>query len=145
MHPQLCAARFDKDLAGITPELCELRGWTVFCKEYPLFDVGFTSPKGAQLRLQVKADDWDATPASFTLLKWDGTFMTAAPASKKNIFNSSNHRYTGRIFICIRGTREYHTHESHVGEKWELLRGKPEYRLGELVTQIWNGWRKANP
>jgi len=145
VHPKLCQARFEEDLAGLNQELCDMRGWTVFQNEYPILDIGFTSPQGRRLRLHAKCEGWNEQPASFTLQDWDGTVLTAVPPSSTNIFNPSMHRLTGLPFICMAGTREYHTHESHVNEKWELIRAKAEYRLGEVVTQIWNGWRKANP
>jgi hypothetical protein len=143
MHPQLSEARFENDLAGVTQELCELRSWTIFEKKSPVFDVGFASPAGSRLRLRLTADSWNDLPPKIALLNWDGSPMSNKPGS--NIFHPGPHRDTGQAFICMRGSREYHTHESHVSDHWEPLRNLAEFRLGEIVTQIWNGWRKVTP
>lgn len=145
MHPDLAKIRFTQDLAGVDAELCSMRGWTVFEKAYPVFDVGFTSPQGKQLRLRMICDNWNEVPPGVELQAWNGTPLTQVPPSSTNIFNGSRHRVTGSPFICMRGTREYHTHESHLKDPWEPLRPLAEYRQGEIVTQIWNGWMKANP
>lgn len=145
MHPSLAQARFEEDLVGLTDELCQIREWTVFSKEYPILDVGFSSPLGKRLRLRMRCDGWNDQPPAIEVLAWDGTHLAAMPQSSTSIFNGSNHRYTGRPFICMRGTREYHTHESHVNDFWEPLKERPEFRLGEIVAQIWSAWRKANP
>ena len=44
----------------------------------------------------------------------------------------------------MRGAREYHTHPSHVGEPWELLKESSSYSLGGILTQLWNAWQKGN-
>lgn len=145
MHPSLVQARFEEDLCGLTDELCQVRGWTVFSKEYPVLDVGFQSPQGRQLRLRLQCEDWNEQPPAIELLAWNGTYLDVIPTSSTNIFNGTNHRYTGRPFICMRGSREYHTHESHISDSWEQLKERPEFRLGEIVAQIWSAWIKANP
>lgn len=145
MHPDLAKVRFAQDLAGVGEDLCTMRSWTVFEKVYPVFDVGFTSPQGNQLRLRLNCDNWNEVPPAVELQAWDGIPLTKVPPSSTNIFNESSHPITGKPFICMRGTREYHTHESHLNDLWDSLRSLAEYRLGEIVTQIWNGWIKANP
>jgi hypothetical protein len=130
VHPQLAKARFDKDLAGIDDELCAARGWTVFAQEFPLLDVGFKAESGKTLRLRLRCEDWNDQPPA------DG---------KSSIFNGSPHPTTGKPFICMRGTREYHTHSSHIGDLWAPLKVLPEFQLGQIVTQIYNGWKAGNP
>lgn len=145
MHPSLAKAKFERDLAGITAELCEARSWTVFEREYPIFDVGFRASNGASLRIRMECEMWNEQPPAVLLQDWEGKNLAIGIASSTNIFNASLHRNTGRPFVCMRGSREYHTHESHLNDPWEALKGSADYRLGEIATQIWNGWRKANP
>jgi hypothetical protein len=145
MHPQLCKARFDEDLAALDEELCAFRRWTVFEKSYPLLDVGFTSAQGKQLRLRANCEAWNEQPPSIELLDWEGRALTAVPASTTNIFNGTAHPSTGKFFICMRGVREYHTHFSHTNDPWAPLSTQAEYRLGEIITQLWRGWKGANP
>ena len=145
MHPLLAKTRFDADLAGVTEELCQMRGWTVFAREYPIFDVGFRSAGGVSLRIRMECENWSEQPPAIALQNWEGGHLASAPASSTGIFNGSAHRYTGRPFVCMKGSREYHNHESHVSDPWSALSERADYRLGEIATQIWNGWRKANP
>lgn len=151
MHPQLAKARFDKDLAGIDDELCAARGWTVFAQEFPLLDLGFKAESGKTLRLRLRCEDWNDQPPSIELFDWEGRLLTGEqmpkpPADGKgSIFNGSPHTTTGNPFICMRGTREYHTHSSHVGDLWAPLKVLPEFQLGQIVTQIYNGWKAGNP
>jgi hypothetical protein len=144
MHPLMAKARFDTDLAGVTGELCEMRRWTVFEREYPIFDLGFYSAAGAKLRIRMECENWNEQPPAVVLQDWVGVHLRTAPASSTNIFNAGPHRNTGRPFVCMRGTREYHTHESHISDPWDSLSGLADYRLGEIATQIWNAWRKVN-
>lgn len=145
MHPQLCKTRFNNHLAGLDDELCAARRWTVFVKEYPLLDIGFTSLQGRRLRLRAQCDDWNEQPPSIELLDWDGRVLTTLPPSTTSIFNNGAHPVTGKKFICMRGIREYHTHSSHTGDPWSAIKDMPEYRLGEIITQVWHGWKGANP
>lgn len=145
MHPALSQAKFEKDLAGLTTELCEMRAWTVFSRSYPVLDVGFMSPQGRQLRLKLRCEDWNEQPPSVELLQWDGSELTAMPPSSTNIFHPGRHPVTQKFFVCMVGTREYHTHPNHVTDHWHKYSQMPEYRLGEIVSQIWNAWRKSNP
>ena len=144
MHPALSEARFKKDLAGITEELCVQRGWMLFERQYPVFEIGFTSPQGRRLRVRFLCDNWDEQPPSGTLHEWNGSLLATMPSSSTGIFNSSPHPVTGRPFICMRGLREWHTHSSHVQDLWEPLRDKPEYRLGTIAHQVWSAWIKTN-
>jgi hypothetical protein len=43
----------------------------------------------------------------------------------------------------MRGSREYHTHESHISDIWDNYRGMPEFSLGGIITQLWNAWLKV--
>lgn len=144
MHPALAEARFDKDLAGLSDELLLQRGWTVFTKWYPLLDMGFTSPGGRQLRLRFHCDNFNQDPPSVTLHTWDGGELTQMPPSSTGIFHPGRHPSTGKFFVCMKGTREYHTHYNHLTDSWAAIRDLSRYRLGEIATQIWNGWIKTN-
>lgn len=145
MHPGLAQGRFERDLAGLSEELLKDRGWTIFTKACPLLDIGFTSPSGRQLRLQFHCDNFSQDPPSVTLHTWDGGELTQMPPSSTNIFHPGRHPVTGKFFVCMKGTREYHTHPNHLTDSWASMRALAAYRLGEIVTQIWNGWIKSNP
>ena len=145
MHPQLSRRLYEADIAGITEELCAERLWTVFSREFPMLDVGFRSSGEARLRLRLNFRQWNDIPPSIELLNYDGSPMTSRPATYPDIFHAGPHSSTGRPFICMRGSYEYHIHESHRMESWDDLRDKAGFRAGEIVTQVWTAWRRAHP
>jgi hypothetical protein len=145
MHPLLSKARFERDIAGINAELCAERKWTLFSAAFPILDIGFSSSGMAKIRVRLQCENWNDVPPAIELLAFDGTPLESLPSGLADIFNNSQHPITKRPFICMRGSREYHMHDSHRTEPWDDLKGKPGYRLGEIVTQVWNGWKRANP
>ena len=145
MHPVLSRRRFEEDIAGITPELCAERQWEVFQCVFLVFDVGFTAPDGARLRTRFLCDDWNDRPPAIELRDYGGSLLSSVEPNRTSVFNGSAHSITGRPFVCMRGSREYHTHDSHQADLWENLKKSPDYRLGEIVTQVWRAWRREHP
>jgi hypothetical protein len=43
----------------------------------------------------------------------------------------------------MRGSRGYHTHESHLTDPWEPLRSETRYSIGGIMTQVWHAWLKG--
>jgi hypothetical protein len=142
MHELLSRQLFDKEAEGIA-RAAEPRDWTVFTIEYPTIDVGFSGEGRPDLRVRMICDNWDEQPPSVQLLSMDGAFLTSLPRGLSGIFNGSLHPLTGRPFVCMRGTREYHTHPSHIGDLWGNYKGKSENSLGGILTQLWHAWRKT--
>ena len=50
--------------------------------------------------------------------------------------NAGPHPIFNRPFICIRGTAEYHTHPSHLRDRWDFYRGR--IALADLLDHICN-------
>jgi hypothetical protein len=145
MHPKLANLRFEHAIQGLTDELCAMRGWIIHERTPPVLDISFVNPSERSLRLRFLCDRWNALPPSIELLTTDGQPLSDPIQSSTNIFHAGPHPLTGRPFVCMRGSREYHTHDSHLTDAWESLRDSADYRLLEIVTQIWNGWRRNNP
>lgn len=145
MHPVLSRRTFERDLQGTTPELCSERQWDLFRIEFPVVDVGFRCQNAARLRVRFTCEDWNDIPPSVELLDYEGNFLARLDPDPTSVFNNGPHAMTGRPFICMRGSREYHMHESHKTDPWDDLRGQPKYRLGEILTQIWRAWRRSHP
>ncbi len=143
MHEVLARASFDVETQHLTPELCGLRGWILHKADYPTLVVDFTRTQRPTLRLIVECAGFPATPPSITLANDNGVPLTEAPRTPGAQFHQGPHPLTGRPFVCMRGSREYHTHDSHVGDLWENYRGTPEFSLGGIVTQVWNAWLKV--
>jgi Predicted metal binding domain len=144
MHEAVSRALFEEQVIGLTPRLARLRDWIIHKVEYPLIDCEFCSAARSPLRLRLLCDDWNSTPPSIELLSSGGEFLTSAqiPNGSTGIFHRGPHPSTGRPFVCMQGSREYHTHPNHVSDRWDGLRWKDMFRLSEIVTQIWHGWQK---
>lgn len=143
MHPAAAKALFDADVATLSPALAKRRAWTIHSLEFPLVDCSFTATNRTPLRLKLTCDDWNELPPEISLHNADGTLLITPLQNPTSIFHPSPHPVTNRLFICMKGTREYHTHPSHVSDPWENLRGHSSYSIGGIITQIWNGWLKG--
>lgn len=143
MHPEAARALFNEDVGRWPPDIAHHRGWIVHACEYPFLDVEFTAAGRTPLRVKFDASNWDDEAPKIALLNSAGAFLPNAPVTPSGIFNGGPHALTGRPFVCMAGAWEYHRHESHLNTPWDQYRGKPDYGLSEILTQIWNGWRKG--
>lgn len=144
MHRAAAKALFDKQ-AGISPVLLAERQWELLSREFPVLDVVFAASGRVSLRLQLSCPEWNELPPAILLMDLSGKHLSTTPRDPGGVFNPSAHPRTGRPFICMRGSLEYHTHPSHLNDLWEQLRGKSSYDLGGIVTQVWHAWKKASP
>jgi hypothetical protein len=143
MLEMISRAAFEADVSRLDVAAVSRWGWEIVSAEYPVFDVIFHHPSAAALRLRLECEQWNELPPSIQLLRGDGTSVDAAPPSAGNIFHPCPHPVTGRLFVCMRGVREYHTHESHLAEAWSNYRGTSGNDLIGIVTQIYRSWKKA--
>ena len=143
MHPAAAKALFDADVATLTPALGKRRGWTFHSLVFPLVDCSYTAPDRTPLRVRLTCGDWNELPPQISLHNADGTLLTTPLTNPTGVFNGSLHPVANRQFICMRGSREYHMHPSHVGDPWESLRGHSSYTIGGILTQIWHAWLKG--
>ena len=142
--PAVSKALFESDVAGLTERIVTSRNWKLYSREFPILDVGFRGDGRVELRLRLIANNWNEQPPSVELLNAAGEFLAQAPQRPgSSIFNNGPHPGTGKPFVCMIGTREYHTHSSHVNDRWENYKSK--VTLGGIVTQIWNAWLKSTP
>lgn len=144
MNEAASRALFDEEVARL-PRLASLRGWIVHSAVYPIIDVAFSQTARKGLRLRLKADGWHDQPPAVELLALDGSPLPSsdAPDYPGTVFNRSAHEITGQPFVCMVGTREYHTHPSHRPDLWENYRHLPKHGLLGLLTQLWEAWLKT--
>lgn len=140
----LSRAAFERELAAIDARVAKMRDWTIVEGSFPILDVIF-GHASVPIRLRLECSNWDEQPPSIELLNVDGTYKTGPqlPADTSSVFNQGAHERTGRPFICMRGSREYHTHSSHVTDRWDNYRGKPGNDIGGLLYQLWRVWKRA--
>ena len=142
MHRLAAKALFDSDLAAVPGHLAKARHWTIHQIEFPILDCEFCHAEKPHLRLRFHCEDWNTLPPIIELLTAEGEPLTVVPGRSTSVFNNSAHPITGKPFICMQGSREYHTHNSHVRDLWEPLRNQSSMSLGGILTKIWNAWRK---
>lgn len=143
MHDLLARSAFVDEVRHLTPELCGLRGWVLREAEYPMVVVDLTGAGRTSLRLIVDCTGFPGTPPSITFANDNGVPLRVVPVAPGGQFHQGPHPQTGLPFVCMRGSREYHTHTSHIGDCWDNYRGTAEFTLGGIVTQVWNAWLKV--
>lgn len=144
MNETASKALFEEDVGKISERLLVSRNWILYNKEFPVLDVGFRSDGRAEFRVRLIATNWNDEPSSVELLDANGKFLSAQqiPEDCGNVFNRSNHQTTGRPFVCMAGSREYHTHPSHLNDSWNNYKCKDGFKLGGIMTQLWSAWQK---
>lgn len=145
VHDLASRALFEAAVAAIPLELLTQRGWVFNSSDYPVVDVTFSAPGRTPMRVALRCDGWDSQPPSVEFQAADGTPLSTAPTAPGGQFHAGPHHATGRPFLCMAGSREYHTHSSHTGDVWENYKSKAGYDLGGIITQIWRAWSTANP
>ena len=144
MHPAASKALFERDVATLSPELARRRHWVLHSLTYPRIDCSFAAEHRTTLRVRFRCDDWNDLPPSVTLHAANGSLLAAPLRNASNVFHPGRHPATNEFFVCMRGTREYHTHSSHVTDLWESIKSSSNYSLGGILTQIWHAWEKGN-
>lgn len=153
MLEALSRGAFDLEIARLDKRVVERRNWTVVTAEFPVLDVVFNHPVRAPLRLRFTCQGWDDEPPSIEILTEGGepipSFRDPSHAHDYvfagglSIYNSGPHEQTGRPFICMRGSREFHIHSGHRNEVWDNYRGRSGNDLLGLLDQLWRVWKKA--
>lgn len=138
MHELISRSLFAEQVKGIE-RIARMRGWNIYGIEYPVIDVGFFG-ENKDIRVRMICNDWDELPPSIELLSLAGARLPVVRTDPRSVFNNSAHPVTGHPFICMIGTREYHTHTSHTTDYWDKHKIKPGNDLGGILTQVWNAW-----
>lgn len=143
MHPAASRALFDAAMVTLEPRLLEARGWQIVTSTYPTLDIVFRDAARKPLRLRLNCTDWNELPPEIELLKEDGSYPPEICGGGGQ-FNLNPHPITQRYFVCMIGSREYHTHSSHVGDLWENYRSRSAYDLHGIAFQLWRAWCKCS-
>lgn len=138
VHEALAKANFERDVAVMTDGFAALNKFIVHARDYPVLDVTIEHTK--PLRLRFRGDGFDELPPAIAILKLDGTPWTDPLPG--GIFNGGPHSVQGGPFICMRGAREYHTHSSHVSDKWENYRMQDGMGIVGILMQLAGVWRR---
>jgi hypothetical protein len=145
VNSALSTVLFDEEVKYLQGELLQIRGWRVFERAFPVLDVGFERVGRQGLRARLRCDNWNDLPPAVTLHDISGALLTTLPTGPTGVFNSSRHDVTQIPFICMAGSREYHTHPSHIADSWDNYKNRPGYQLCGILEQIWSAWTKSTP
>ena len=143
MNEELSRGLFERDIAGLSERLIKLRNWEIVSATFPILEVVFNASDRQPFRVRFTCTDWNEQPPSVALLERDGSFLSKAPSNPSGVFHQGPHPNTGRPFICMAGSKEYHTHPSHTGDYWDAYRSKDAYTLGGILTQVWRAWLRG--
>jgi hypothetical protein len=142
--------KFDQAVAVLTPRLLKAYGWTLVAADYPLLDIVFEEGATPPLRVRLSCEGWDEEPPSIALLTPGGQPIPAKNndpvygplfARSSSVFNAGPHDNTSQAFVCMRGSREYHTHAGHRTDSWDNYRNKSGNDLIGLVAQLHRVWK----
>jgi hypothetical protein len=141
VHELVSKRLFDDAVSKLGKPLLTLREWSINSADYPILDVTFGASGTSPFRLRLQCDDWDDQPPSIVFLTLEGEPRDSITQDPKGIFNASNHELTGRPFVCTPGSREYHTHSSHLTDDWSNYKNKSDFDLGGILTKLWRAWK----
>jgi hypothetical protein len=145
MNDAASKALFVDDTGKLIARLLDARNWKLYGREFPVLDVGFRGAGRTEMRVRLIASNWNDRPPSIELLDGAGAYLTNAniPRNAGSLFNGGPHPSTGRPFVCMAGSLEYHTYSGHVNDVWENYKHRDSHTLGGIVTQLWNAWLKG--
>ncbi|WP_316213767.1 MULTISPECIES: putative metal-binding protein [unclassified Bradyrhizobium] len=138
VHEALAKANFERDVAMLTDSIAARLQLIVHSRDYPILDVTVEHTKAVRFRL--RGDNFDELPPAIAILKPDGQPWTGPLPG--GVFNAGPHSSQGGPFICMRGAREYHTHSSHVNDRWENYRGQDGMGIVGILMQLAGVWRR---
>ena len=115
---------------------------------YPLIEVTFFAADRTPIRVRMECAGSPREPVSFSLLRADGSPLPTGTSPEVHpnptgVLNGGPHSAEPRPFVCTPGSREYHTHESHLNESWDSYRTKDGFKPAAMMTQVWRAWQKG--
>ena len=133
--------KFESEIRSLSTEAAayaSLRGWNIVVTTYPVLAVVFRHSRSTrEIEFRFTCDDWDELPPGLSLHHPNGgEELTWAEWPRGGWDAHQAHTSTGKPFLCLTGLREYHTHQSHLGNKWENYRLSGSYRLRDIVDRV---------
>lgn len=141
MDPVVSLRKFQSEVQSLQTEAADYaaaKGWRILAATYPVLSVALRHRgSNREIEFRYACDGWDEQPPSLSLhdpddgrdLIWDewpqGGWSVGDP-----------HPSTGKPFLCLPGIREYHTHGSHLSDRWDGYRLRGTYRLRDIVDRV---------
>jgi hypothetical protein len=129
------------------------RGWLFLNTTYPRLLIAVAHRRSGKIRgFEFDFTDWNDQPPALRLV--DVQTLEALPGSLWPRDSSGRWHASGWIsaggvqtqipFMCMVGIREYHTHQSHVGDNWSNHRDSNDYTIANIVVQVTEAFQKAD-
>jgi hypothetical protein len=155
MHPDLSRPAFEQEFAQLygNPTLLRDRGWAIDAAEYPEFRITVVHRRVNLCRtFRFRFDGWDDRPPSLSVI--DPETLEMLPGSKWPVRNGFWHSsgwsgeagggIPGQPFLCMKGIREYHSHSSHLGDKWESYRTNFNYSFLNIISKVMEVYQQSD-
>jgi len=147
VHEGLARRLFEIE-AGLVRRLAPSRDWLVHGTEYPAIEVTFQANNRTPLRVRMDCTGSPREPVLFELRHADGTPLPPGLSSEihpnaTGVLNPGPHPAAPRPFVCTAGSRDYHTHDSHLDVSWDSYRARDDYKPAAMLTQVWRAWEKG--
>lgn len=154
VDPAVSAAKLERELAAWkqNSDVYARRGWLLLGHDGLDAEVAFLGRlplMGPALPvvpacMRVNFDNYDIWAPSVTFIDIF-TRKPAAPLAQALTWDQgqeqnalvSGHPETGLPFLCIPGTREYHSHHEHSGDEWLLYRAQGRGSLAAICEEVW--------
>ena len=141
--------KFKSEIRSLETEVTtyvSIKGWRLVSTIYPTLAVVLRHVRShREIEFRFVCDDWDELPPSLTLHDpEDGRELPWAEWPKGVWSVHESHPSTGKPFLCLPGIREYHTHPSHLSNKWEGYRQQSAYRLRDIIDRVHQRFNDSN-
>lgn len=150
VDPEVSLSKFQKEVESFVglQDQYRQRGWILESAEFPLCLITLLWRIGnlvfAPVALRIDFTNYDLWAPSLTfvdpltrepVMPAVGAVLRAEGREEQLIV--PEHPLTHLPFLCVPGTREYHSHPQHSGDRWELHRSTGEGNLATLVDRVW--------
>lgn len=144
-HPLLSQEIFNSELRKLTKSFLSSRNWKLLNKEYPNLEIEMNADNRDTFIVSAECSDYPSQVPSYIFKNKENKTLTKIEGIRGGGFiNLGCHPISRGSFICTPGAREYHTHRSHVNDKWENHRAKlHEYGIIAMLSKIYNFWIKG--
>ena len=141
MDEAVSRRKFDTEVRSLQADAAAFvraRGWRLVSVIYPTLTIILKHRRSCrEVEFRFACDHWDELPPALSLHDpADGRELRWEEWPKRGWKVLAAHPTTGKPFLCLPGIREYHTHTSHIPDKWEGYRLRGTYRLRDIVDRV---------
>ena len=149
MDTAVSLRKFEAEVRSLNAKAADYaaaKGWTIAMATYPTLSVVLRhSVSNREIEFRLACDDWDEQPPSLSLhYPVDGKELSWEDWPRGGWDVHESHTSTGKPFLCLQGIREYHTHSSHLSDRWDGYRLRGTYGLLGIVDRVQQRFEDSN-